>query len=302
MDELKAKLAEAKARLLERRVQRIAPHRDEKVLVDWNGMMLASLAEAALVFGRDDYLEAAIANATFITEQLFDGKDLKHVYKDGQSKIDGYLLDYATLCEGLIRLYQATFDDKWLNITKTIADSMIKHFWNESKQCFYDVAEGNNGLIVRPREVFDNAIPSGSAAATYVLVHLSRLMGNADYEKIAKINLVSVQDFLSKYPSGFGHWLCAQDCYLSKVQEIAIVGNFDEETTKSLVGVVNSKYLPNKVFDGKLFNGTARRSEVPFLKDKGLFEGRPAVYICEDFTCREPVTDPEKLAGLIGHH
>jgi len=298
-DELMAKIYRAKAALLEERTKRVSPHRDEKVLTDWNGLMLASLAEAAVVLDRNDYLEAALANASFMTKKLFDGKILHHVYKDGKAKIDGYLLDYAAFCEGLIRLYQVTFDDKWLTIAITIADSMIERFWDESRESFYDTAIENDGLIVRPRDVFDNAVPSGSAAATFVLIHIWHLTGDTIYEKLVQISLMMVHNFLTKYPTGFGYWLCALEFYLSGVQEIAIIGYSDDDATKTLTEVINSKYLPNKVLAGKYIDRKHDGTGVAFLRGKDVVAGKPAVYVCEGQVCREPVVDSTVLEGLL---
>jgi uncharacterized protein YyaL (SSP411 family) len=298
-EELEAGIAHVKARLLERRAGRVAPHRDEKVLADWNGLMLAALAEAASVLDREDYLQAAVANGTFLLRTLLNGGGLKHSYKDGDARISGYLLDYAAVIDGLLALYQATLDDSWLNAAKGLADSMIEQFWDASHGQFYDTGDRNEGLPVRPRNIYDNALPSGASAASSALLQLARITGNGEYERIAASGIRSVQDYMARYPTGFGHWLCALESYLSRPTEIAVIGDPGDPATKSLLGVVNARYLPGKVLAGGRPNGTAPSVDVPLLKDRNMVEDRPTAYVCEDHTCKTPVTDPEALAALL---
>ncbi|UCG84295.1 MAG: thioredoxin domain-containing protein, partial [Dehalococcoidia bacterium] len=239
-DEIEARIAGIKARLREKRVQRIAPHLDNKVLTDWNGLMLSILAEAALVLDREDYLQAAINNANFLLDTMLD-RDvelLKHAYKDGHAKIPGYLLDHALICDGLLSLYEATFDPRWLNAARKLATAMISQFWDDVHGCFYDSGYRQEALVVRPRNIFDNALPSGSAMAASVLIHLARLTDSREHEKLAAAAIRSVHDFLTRYPSGFSQWLCALDLYLSQPKEIAIFGSLHDPATKSLIKVI----------------------------------------------------------------
>ena len=299
-EELEARIATAKARLLERRAHRVPPHRDEKILTGWNGLMLASLAEAASVLDREDYLEAAISNATFLMQALREDELLKHSYKDGQAKGDGYLQDYAFLCQGLLSLYEATFGERWLKAAIELGQAMLDRFWDETHGCFYDTAHGQEALVVRPRSIYDNALPSGSAAAAFVLLHLARLTGNSDYESPATAALRSVQELIIQYPLGFGHWLCALDFYLSQPKEIAVVGRPGDPGMKSLMNVITKRYLPNKVLVGGDPDELARTTSIPLLHDRGMVQNRPTVYLCESYVCRAPITYPNTLATLLG--
>jgi uncharacterized protein YyaL (SSP411 family) len=298
-EELEAKIATAKARLLERRIHRVPPHRDEKILTGWNGLMLASLAEAASVLDREDYLEAAISNAAFLMQALGKGELLKHSYKDGKAKGNGYLQDYALLCQGLLSLYEATFEERWLKAVIELGDAMLGRFWDKTQGCFYDTAHGQEALVVRPRSIYDNALPSGSAAAAFVLLRLARLTGNSDYERPATTALRSVQGLMLQYPLGFGHWLCALDFYLSKPKEIAVVGRPGDPAMKSLMNVITRRYLPNKVLAGGDPDELARTISIPLLHDRGMIENRPTVYLCESYVCQAPTTDPDTLATLL---
>lgn len=298
-EELEARMAAAKARLLERRTQRVPPHRDEKILTGWNGLMLASLAEAASVLDREDYLKAAISNAAFLMQALRKGKLLKHSYKDGKAKGNGYLQDYALLCQGLLSLYEATFEERWLKATIDLGDAMLDRFWDKTQGCFYDTAHDQEALVVRPRSIYDNALPSGSATATFVLLRLARLTGSSDYEGPATAALRSMQGLMLQYPLGFGHWLCALDFYLSKPKEIALVGRVGDPAMKSFMNVITRRYLPNKVLAGGDPDELARTISIPLLHDRGMIQSRPTAYLCENYVCQAPTTDPDTLATLL---
>jgi len=297
-EELEARVARAKARLLERRAHRVLLHRDEKVLADWNGLMLASMAEAASVLERDDYLKAAIANASFLTKALHNGQTLKHSFKKVQTKVNGFLSDYALLCEGLLALYQATFQERWLTEAKKLADVMLEKFWAKDKGYFYDTAQGEETILVRPRNIYDNALPSGSSAAAFILIQLARLTGNKEYEKVAASAIRSVQDSMLRYPPGFGHWFCALDSYLTNPVEIAIVGRPEDPATKSLVRVINERYLPHKVLAVRNPDELAQM-DIPLLRDRTMIDNKPTVYVCENHVCKMPVTEPGALAALL---
>jgi uncharacterized protein YyaL (SSP411 family) len=300
-DEIEARIAGIKARLREKRAQRIAPYLDSKVLTDWNGLMLSSLAEAALVLDREDYLQEAINNANFLMDTMLD-RDvelLKHAYKDGHAKIPGYLLDHALLCDGLLSLYEATFDPRWLNSARKLAAAMISQFWDDAHGCFYDNGDRQEVLVVRPRNIFDNALPSGSAMAASVLIHLARLTDSREYEKLAAAAIRSVHDFLTRYPSGFSQWLCDLDLYLSQPKEIAIFGRLHDPATKSLIKVIKQRYLPGAVLAGLSPDQSAPDNGIPLLRDRDMIDKKPTAYVCESYVCQTPVTDPEALLGLL---
>ncbi len=298
-EELEARTAAIRERLLDRRARRVPPHRDDKVLADWNGMMLASFAEAAAVLGRADYLQAAVANASFVTDTMCAGDTLNHVWKDGKAKIDGYLSDYALVADGLLALYRATLDERWLAAATQLVSRMLQLFWDEGHGVFYDAARNGDGLFARPRDIFDNTVPSGSSAASSVLLRLSRLTGNREYERVAAANLRSVREYMHKYPTGFGNWLCALDFYLADHKEIAIVGEPEDPATLSLLREVQRRYLPDLTLAGGNLNGSASAVALPPLRDKAMVDGRPTAYLCHRHTCRPPVTEPEALAALL---
>ena len=300
-EKLSAIIRAAKEKLYRVREGRVHPGRDEKVLTSWNGLMLRSLAEGAAALGRDDYLSAAIVNALFLLENLRRNGRVLRTHKDGQAKLLGFLEDYALLTDGLLALYEATFDRRWLDEARALADAMIDLFWDPSDEFFYDTARDHESLVVRPRDVFDNAMPCGGSVAADTLLRLGLLTGEAEYARKATASLRSVAHFLAQYPTGLGHWLGALDLYLSKPHEIAIVGPRKDPATKALLDVIFGAYLPNKVVAGwDPARGTEAIEGVPLLQDRPPVDGRPTAYVCENYACQLPTTDPETLAGQLG--
>lgn len=295
--DISARIAEAKKRLLEKRVQRVSPHRDEKMLASWNGLMLASFADAASVLGRHDYLEAAISSATFLTRELYKKGQLTHQYRKGQTDNNGYLQDYAFLSLGLLSLYHATFDERWLSTTLELAKVILDQFWDNTRGVFYDTAHSQEVPVIRPRNIYDNALPSGSAAAAFVLIRLARLTDNVDYEEKTITAIRHVKNLMGQYPSGFGYWLCTLDFYLSAPREIVVVGQPEDPAMKQLMSIITSRYLPGVVIAGS--NPDESHMDMPLLQGKGMMENKPTVYLCENYACKAPITDPAALANLL---
>jgi len=297
--EVERRIGSARARLLESRAGRVPPLKDRKVLADWNGLMLATFAEAAAVLDRDDYLEAAVTNASFLTTILYDGEILKHSFMGGETGANGYLSDYALVGEGFLALYEDTFDEKWLAMAIELAEAGLRQFWSEAEGCFYDTGYANEALVVHPKNVFDNAVPSGSSAMVFLLLRLARLTGSSDYERIALVELRAIRDSMVRYPSGFGHWLCALDLYLSKPREIAVIGNTGESSLKTMLDIIYRRYLPNRVLAGKTADKSAGRIEIPLLAVKTMIDSMPTVYVCENNICKPPVTDASALENIL---
>ena len=220
--QLREVVSRSKPKLYAARAKRVWPGRDEKVLTAWNGLMLTAFAEASRVLGRDDYRQAALHNAEFLLRELSIGADgeagqgrrLLRTWKDGRAKLNGYLEDYANLTEGLIALYEATFDPRWLREARGLAEAMVDQFWSDALGGFYDTGNDHEALITRPRDVFDNATPSGGAVAATVLLKLAAMFGDEDASRRAVESLKGVSALLKRYPSGFGQWLNALDFYL----------------------------------------------------------------------------------------
>jgi uncharacterized protein YyaL (SSP411 family) len=289
--------------LLEVREQRIHPMRDDKVLASWNGLMLRSFAEAAAALGRPDYLAVAIKNAEFLARSMKSDGRLLRTYRDGQAKLLGYLEDYSFVIDGLLALYEATFDLRWLDEAVTLADSMIELFWDEGIGGFYDTGSDHETLVVRPRDVFDNAQPCGGSVASDVLLRLAVFTGNNDYSAKAAVPLRSLHQAMSQSPGGTGHWLSALDFYVSPPKEIAVIGPRDDPATQALLDTVFHRFLPNKVVMGvetplipAVDNSEA---DIPLLAGRGMVGGLPSAYVCQNYACQLPVTDPADLAEQL---
>ncbi|MBI2855709.1 MAG: thioredoxin domain-containing protein, partial [Chloroflexi bacterium] len=293
--ELEAAMDGARKRLLDVRRGRVAPATDTKVLTSWNGLMLHSMALGGAILGRHDYLRAAIANADFLLQHMRDGQRLLRTYKDGQAHLKGYLEDYASLADGLLALYEATFDPMWLKESQALADQMLELFWDQGEGVFYDTGRDHESLVVRPRDYTDNAMPCGASIAADVLLRLTSLTGEGRYATLAAAALRSVQELMAQAPSGFGHWLGALDFYLSSPHEIAVVGPMATEATRDLLGTIFNRYLPNRVIAGYDPQSPGSYGDIPLLEDKEMQGSSTTVYVCQNYVCQMPVTTPEDL-------
>jgi hypothetical protein len=286
-------IREGRQRLFATREARIKPGCDGKILTSWNGLMLRSFAEAASSLDREDYRVIAVRNAEFLLTRLRGKGQLFHSYKDGQARFNGYLDDYAFLVDGLISLYEATFDPRWIGAASEISELMIAKFRDLPGRGFYFTSGDHEALIHRPKEFFDNASPSGNSVAVHALLRLWKLTGNSQFSEYAISYLGHMAGMMARQPSAFPNLLCALDFYLRGSKEIAVVGNPSTEETRILLREIFRPYLPNKVvacgMDGE-----------PFLLEKRpQINGLPTVYVCENFACKLPVTAPTELAELL---
>lgn len=297
--------------LFEARERRVKPGRDDKILTAWNGLMLASFAEAGAVLNRPDYVQAAVRAADFVLTRLRDDTGrLLRSHKDGQSKIDAYLEDHAYLAEGFLALYEATFDVRWLEEARNLAEEMLERFWDESEGGFFDTAadQADQSLIIRPKNITDNATPSGNALAASVLLKLATLAGPQSdgagpelYFRPAVETLRLLSRGMARYPRAFGQALSALDASLATPQEVAIVGDREKEATQSLLDVVYSHYLPNTVLALASPDRVEELSDrIPLLAGRSQIDAAPTAYVCENYACQLPVTEPAALLRLLG--
>jgi uncharacterized protein len=298
-DELRERIGEIRSKLFAAREERVRPGRDEKILAAWNGLMLRSFAFAARVLKREDYREVARKNASFLLDKLSIGGRLRRSYKDGQARFNGYLEDYAMFADGLVALYEATFETSWLAEAASLTDAILEHFWDEDGGNFYDTPADHEELVTRPRDVYDNAAPSGTSVATDVLLRLSLLLDREEYRQRAEAVLDSSSGGLERLPGAFGRLLAALDFYLSRPREVAIVGDLATPDTQALVDAVYAPYLPNKVVAGRAPEDEEAARLVPLLSDRPMRDGRPTAYVCEGYACKNPTTDPEELARQL---
>jgi uncharacterized protein YyaL (SSP411 family) len=291
----------ARPLLYEARAKRIWPGLDDKVLTAWNAMMLHAFADAVRSTESEEYRAAAVRSAEFLLGSLrVDGR-LMRTYKAGRARIPAFLEDHALLADALIALYEATFDARWLREARTLADEVIARFWDEAEGVFYDTAADAEALVVRPRDLWDNATPSGTSAATMMLLRLGEMTGEERYRAVAERVLQGMAEVAARAAPGFGNLLSALDFYLATPTEIAFVGTPGEGDTDALLRVAARAYLPNAVTALRRPGEDDAIGElIPLLRGRTMIDGRAAAYVCERLACQVPVTEPVALAQQLG--
>jgi uncharacterized protein len=299
--EAPADLGEARARLRTRREERPQPDTDDKVLAGWNGLAIEAFAEAGRVLGEPAFVKAAVEAADFVLEHLRrdDGRLLR-AWREGRTSGPAYADDHALLASACLALYETTFEVRWFAEARRLADDLVRLFHDPEGGGFYQTGSDAERLVVRPKELFDNAVPSGNSAAAQVLQRLARFTGEAGYEQAGVSALRVVRDLMARAPSGFGHALGAVDLYLSPPREVAIAGDPEAEETRALAAEVWRRYLPNTVLGARGPGDEGAAKTVPLLEGKDPVDSRPAAYVCERFACRRPVTDPSELGVALG--
>jgi uncharacterized protein YyaL (SSP411 family) len=275
-----------RATLLAARAERSQPLRDDKAVAGWNGLMLAALAEAARHLDRDDWLQAASELAEFLLGPLSDGARLHRTWRDGVAKGTGYLEDSANVAHGLYELHAATGDVRWLHESRRLALLAVELFIDEGNGGFFLTPSDGERLVARQKDLDDSPTPSGNSMLAFVLLRLARIWADDELERRAVGVLRLVRDVIPRAPQAFGWALCALDFHLSPPRELAVVGDPRSAVARAAL----ARYDANAVV------AVGPADDVPLLRGKDLVDGRPAVYVCERFACRAPVTDPAALA------
>jgi uncharacterized protein YyaL (SSP411 family) len=287
---------QARARLMAAREQRTRPHRDEKALAGWNGLMLGAIAEAARVLGRAELLTVAQRNATFLLDRLRREDRMLRSYKDGQASPVGYLEDQAAVVGGLLSLYEADFDQRWLDASRLLIAEMLRAFWDEPTDAFFDTAVDQESLLVRPQDVTDNAVPSGTSLAVDVLLRAGRLLGEERWLAIGRRVLARLAPTAAKAPQAFGRLLAALDFELDRPAELAVIGDPSDPATLQLLEVARTRYLPNRLLAA---SASGDGAAIPLLAGRRSIDHRPTAYLCEGFVCQTPTTNPAELAAQL---
>jgi hypothetical protein len=291
--DVEARTQRVRERLLTVRSGRVRPGTDDKVLIAWNGLMLSAFAEAARAFDREDYLTIAEMNAAFVLGQMRDQDGrLRRTWKAGQSRLNGYLEDYAHYAEGLLELYQTTFDPAWFGAAVGLADMILAHFTDPAGG-FFDTSDDHEALLLRPKETQDGGMPSGGSVAAMVLARLGEYTGESRYSEAAEAAVAGVADQMFQVPLGFAMWLSALDFMLSPPSELAIVG----PDPLPMLAVVRATYRPNLLVAAK---AEGEDSGISLFEGRDSIGGSTTAYLCRHFTCERPVTTPEELGDLLG--
>jgi uncharacterized protein len=295
---LRETLERAKRKLFEIREARVKPERDEKILTAWNGLMLASFSEAGAILNRPDYTIAAQRNAEFVLSNLRSNGRLLRTYKGGVAKFNGYLEDYAFLIDGLLTLFETSGEFGWFKEALSLTERMIEEFWDETNGGFYFTGKSHEQLIVRSKDYFDNATPSGNSVAAGVLLRLSLLTDDDRYRNLAITVFRQVADSARRYPSGFGYALSAIDFLLATPKEVAIIG----ADTKALTGFIAEvwrNFLPNKVVAAALVEDAVPPTLLALLRSRSLIGNTTTAYVCEHYACKTPVNNLQELAAQL---
>ncbi len=298
-DEIAVTLARAKAALLKARQGRVPPATDDKAIAGWNGLMLGALAEAGSAFGRQDYIDAAVRNATFLLAELRPQGILRRSWRHGASPTHAFLEDYAFLADGLIRLYHATFDTRWLDSALMLTTELVRDFANPQRPAFFDTSDLHDELIARPVSLQDMATPCGNSAAAGVLLTLGRMTGKEEWTERAQAILSLMVEPMRAQPIGYGHFLAVTDTLLQPLQELVFAGKTSDPAFRKLTGVLYHTYTPAMIVGASDPGLPDLPARFPFLEYRPLVKGGPAAYLCEHFTCKPPVTTPDELRDLL---
>jgi uncharacterized protein YyaL (SSP411 family) len=291
-----AELDQARRAMYTYRSRRVWPGKDDKRLCSWNALMMGTLAEAGAALPCRDYLDAAVACAEFIWRDLRDENGrLLRTYKDGRAHLAAYLEDYAYVVEAMLTLYEATFDVRWFDAARETADLMIELFGDDERGGFFTTAHDHEELVVRRKDLDDHPIPSGNSAAAFGLLRLAALTGEHEYQRRAVGVLRLLQRAAVRHPQALAHLLRAMDFYFASVQEVAIVAPRTGDGAGDLAPVVRSRFRPHVVLAG----GPEGTERPELLRDRGAVDGQPTAYVCENFACQRPVTEPAELAASL---
>jgi hypothetical protein len=296
LPELRTAIERAKRILYDARERRVRPALDDKILASWNGLMLRGVAEAARAFGDAELRALAVRNGEFLFRELArdgTGRVLRS-YKNGAAKIPGFLEDHAAVALGALAVYELTFDRLWLDRARRLADEILERFWDEHAQALFDTAADAESLVTRPRDVTDNATPSGTSLAIELLLKLGDLFAIGRYSDCARYLLETVAEPMARYPTAFGHALGATDLAVRGAIEVAIAGDPHDERFAALARVVADHYLPSLVLAG---------GEGAAAEGITLLEGRsaavPTAYVCRAYACDAPTSDVAVLGEQL---
>ena len=301
-EQLRARLENARCKLFAAREKRVHPHKDDKILADWNGLMIAALAKGARVLDEPGYAEAAKGALDFICENMrnTDGR-LLHRYRDGQAALPANVDDYAFLIWGMIELYESTFEARYLQTALNLNDDLLQHFWDDTAGGFYFTADDAEKLLVRQKDIYDGAIPSGNSVAALNLLRLGRITAKAEFEeKAARIGR-AFSKAVKQMPSAYTQLLLAVDFALGPSHEVIIVGEWGADDTKAMIRALRGHFVPNKVV---LFRPSGEESPditrlAEYTNYQSSIDGKATAYVCLNYTCKLPTTDSAKMLEML---
>lgn len=301
--EIERVIKSSKEKLFAARSKRPKPHLDDKILTDWNGLMISSFAFGSRVLNEPRYREAAERSAQFVLTHLVqEDSRLMHRYREGESAIPGMIDDYAFFIHGLIDLYEATFEPEYLLQAKNLAHQMLKLFWDETNGGFFFTGKDAEQLIVRQKEIYNGAIPSGNSIAALDLIRLGRLTMDKEFESRAEFLFKTFSNEISQMPNVYPQMLIALDFALGPSKEIVLSADKETKEIREMLKIIYGRFIPNKVVTfrpSKDIEAKEIIELIPFIKTQIPIDGKPTVYICENYVCKFPVTSIEKIKELL---
>ena len=298
-DKLRQALERIRKKLQRARAKRVRPGRDEKVITAWNGLMLKAFADGSRILDREDFRKIAARNATFILKHVQKKGRLLRSWKNGDARIGGYLEDYAFFIDGLLALYRATLEARWLEEALRLAEVMAAEFADVEGAGFFDTTVEHGTPMARPRELHDGATPSGNAVAADVLLRIAAMTGNAAYAERAVAVLRALAKTMREHPIAAGRYLGALDFYLGPTKEVALAGNREDPGFQALHEAVYRFYEPNTVLGYVDEDQPGLTARLPFLQERPARDGEATAYVCEHYACLPPVHEPAELLRQI---
>ena len=299
--DLRKLIEKSRKKLFLYRKKRVQPHKDDKILTDWNGLMIAAFAKGAQVFDDPNYAEAAKHATDLILNEMRNSDErLLHRYREGQAGILAYLDDYAFFIWGLLELYEATFEVNYLKTALDLNKDLIDHFWDEDLGGFYFTADDGEDLLIRNKEAYDAAIPSGNSVAMLNLLRLSRITSNSDFEEMAMKLMRAFSNEIKKSPSAYTNFLCAVDFGIGPSYEVVISGDSGSDDTKKMLEAIRSQFIPKKVIILRpVENPEEIDSITGFTEYQNMIEGKATAYVCQNHACKSPTTDVNEMLELV---
>jgi uncharacterized protein YyaL (SSP411 family) len=284
------------------REDRKRPSKDDKILTDWNGLMVAALAKASRVFNEEQYVKAAKGAVKFIIENMRDSKRrLYHRYRDGEAAIPAFFTDYSFFIWGLLELYETTFDVKYLHLAISLNEDMIRLFWDEKQGGFYFTADYAENILVRTKEIYDGAYPSGNSVAALNLLRLSRITGNPELEAKAAQLLQTFSNSVSQAPAAYTFLMIALDFAIGPSYEVVVAGDPTKDDTNNMLNTLKRRFIPNKVVLFRPFN--VEHPEIvhfaEFTKELSSKGGKATAYVCRNYECSLPTTSIDEMLQLL---
>ncbi|MCA9262327.1 MAG: thioredoxin domain-containing protein [Planctomycetales bacterium] len=299
--ELERELAVSRRTLLAARAQRVRPGKDDKIITSWNGLMIHTMAAAGAITRDRRYTEGAAGAARFLLNNLRSSAGrLLHVWRCGQARLPAYLDDYAALANGLVTLYEATFDESWIDAAVQLVEQMLNHFVDAADGGFFYTADDHEALIARTKDLHDGSVPSGSSLAATVLIRLGKLCGRTDWLELARRTIESALPVINHSPTAAGQMLAAVDSWEGPFTELVVCARTEDE---SLIGDLWSTYAPNRVLAMRVNLAGAHRSPHlnPLFLGRELVDDQPTAYLCHDHACEAPVVGRAAILARLGH-